>query len=75
VREEKGGARTFGITGRSFLDPLVEVLKDLVGEAVGVDHVVEFEFLRLGSVLAARDDDDVGSRPSLGLRVSGFLGL
>jgi hypothetical protein len=31
--------------------------------------------LRLGGVLAARDDDNVGSRPSLGLRISGFLGL
>jgi hypothetical protein len=68
-------ARTFGVTGRSLLDPLVEVLKDLFGEAVGVDHIVEFELLRLGGVLAARDDDNVGSRPSLGLRISGFLGL
>jgi hypothetical protein len=47
----------------------------LVGETVGVDHVIEFEFLRLGGVLAAWNDHDVGSRPSLGLRVSVFLRL
>jgi hypothetical protein len=47
----------------------------LVGETVGVDHIVEFELLRLGGVLAAWNDHDVGSRPSLGLSVSVFLGL
>jgi hypothetical protein len=31
--------------------------------------------LRLGGVLAARDNDNVGSHPSLGLRVSSLLGL
>jgi hypothetical protein len=31
--------------------------------------------LRLGSVLAAQDNDNVGSCPSLGLRINGFLGL
>jgi hypothetical protein len=47
----------------------------LVGETVGVDHVVELELLRLGSVLAAWNDHKVGSRPGLGLRICIFLGL
>jgi hypothetical protein len=47
----------------------------LVGETVGVDYIVEIEFLRLSSVLAAWDDHDVGLRTSFGLQISGLLGL
>jgi hypothetical protein len=47
----------------------------LFGEAVGVDHIAEFEFLRLGGVLATWDNHDVGLRTSFGLRIGGLLGL
>jgi hypothetical protein len=41
-RGNERGTRTFGVAGRSLLDPHVEVLEDWFGEAVGVNHVVEF---------------------------------
>jgi hypothetical protein len=77
IGERKRGTctRTFGVAGRSLLHPLIQEFEDLVGETVGVDHVIEFELLRLGGILAARDNNGVGSCPSLGLRVSSLLGL
>jgi hypothetical protein len=42
---------------------------------VGVDHIVEFELLRLGGILATWDNHNVGFHPNLGLRISGLLGL
>jgi hypothetical protein len=61
--------------GRFLLHPLVQEFEDLVGKTVGVDYVIEFELLRLGGVLVAWNDHNVRSRPSLGLRISMFLGL